>query len=101
MRAVADGGMLLSPRELAHSLRGIGEQVAASRDLFHPLTDRELEVLRLVAMGLTNREIGQLLFIAEGTVKTHIEHIIGKLGVSDRVQAAVWAACQGLTAPLE
>jgi DNA-binding NarL/FixJ family response regulator len=53
-------------------------------------------VLRLLATGLGNREIGGLLFISENTVKTHVVHIIGKLGVSDRVQAAVWAARHGL-----
>jgi len=67
-----------------------------SEDLIEPLTDREQEVLRLLATGLSNRDIGSLLFIAESTVKTHVEHIIGKLGVSDRVQAAVWAARHGL-----
>jgi DNA-binding NarL/FixJ family response regulator len=61
-----------------------------------PLTDREQEVLRLLSTGMNNRDIAAVLFIAESTVKTHVEHIIGKLGVSDRVQAAVWAARHGL-----
>jgi NarL family two-component system response regulator LiaR len=64
------------------------------------LTPREVEVLRLLATGLSNRDIASLLFIGEGTVKTHVEHIIGKLAVSDRVQAAVWAARQGLVQTL-
>ena len=64
--------------------------------LIEPLSEREVEVLRLVTMGMTNREIGSLLFVAESTVKTHVIHIIGKLGVSDRVQAAVWATLHGL-----
>jgi DNA-binding NarL/FixJ family response regulator len=55
------------------------------------LTPRELEVLRLLARGLTNREIGRELSLSLGTVKAHIEHIIAKLGVSDRTQAAVRA----------
>jgi DNA-binding NarL/FixJ family response regulator len=96
LHAVADGETLLSSQDLSRSLRGISEAVTASDDLFQPLTDRELEVLRLVATGLCNRDIGSILFVAECTVKTHVEHIIGKIGVSDRVQAAVWAARKGL-----
>lgn len=96
LRAVAGGETLLSPQELVRSLRGISEAAAGSEDLIEPLTDREQEVLRLLATGLANRGIGNVLFIAESTVKTHVEHILGKLGISDRVQAAVWAARHGL-----
>jgi DNA-binding NarL/FixJ family response regulator len=96
LRAVANGDMLLAPQDLVRSLRGISEGAAGSEDLIEPLTDREMEVLRLLATGLSNRDMGLVLFIAESTVKTHVEHIIGKLGVSDRVQAAVWAARHGL-----
>lgn len=92
VRAVANGEMLLSREALARSLRSVTNEGVEGGELIEPLTERELEVLRLLSTGLNNREIGQLLFIAEGTVKTHVEHIIGKLGVSDRVQAAVWAA---------
>ena len=56
-----------------------------------PLTGRELEVLRLLAQGLTNPEIGARLGVSRGTVKVHVEHIIAKLGASDRTQAVVWA----------
>lgn len=100
LRAVIAGEMLLMPKDLVHSLRAVSEIGAASGDLIVPLTDREQEVLRLVSTGLSNRDIAGLLFVAESTVKTHVEHIIGKLGVSDRVQAAVWAARQGLAAEL-
>lgn len=55
------------------------------------LTPREAEVLRLMAKGLGNRQIAERLFIGEGTVKTHAEHVIWKLGVQSRVQAVVWA----------
>jgi DNA-binding NarL/FixJ family response regulator len=65
----------------------------------HSLTKRELEVLRLLAQGQTNREIAQSLFLSTLTVKTHVQHIISKLGVSDRTQAAVRAAELGLLAP--
>ena len=96
LRAVANGDTLLSARELVRSLRGISETAAGSEDLIVPLTEREEEVLRLLATGLANRDIASLLFVAQSTIKTHVEHILGKLGVSDRVQAAVWAARHGL-----
>ncbi len=96
LRRVMNGESLLDAQSLKHSLRGLGSPVGAE-DLVHPLSEREIEVLRLVATGLSNREIAPLLFIGESTVKTHVEHIIGKLSVSDRVQAAVWAARHGLT----
>jgi DNA-binding NarL/FixJ family response regulator len=101
LRAVADGELLVDPKTLLRSLRGISENAAGSRDLIEPLTDREQEVLRLVATGISNRDIASVLFVAESTVKTHVEHIIGKLWVSDRVQAAVWAARHGLGPPAE
>ncbi len=66
-----------------------------------PLTPRELEVLQLLAQGQTNRQISQVLVISAATVKVHVEHIIGKLGVSDRTQAAVRANEAGLIAPRE
>jgi DNA-binding NarL/FixJ family response regulator len=57
--------------------------------LAEPLSDRELEVLRLVAKGDSNKEIAAALFLAEGTVKNHLTNILGKLGVTDRTQAAM------------
>jgi DNA-binding NarL/FixJ family response regulator len=96
LRQVVQGESLLSAHDLARSLRGINPQSAGAEDLIAPLTEREIEVLRLLSTGLTNKEIAPLLFISESTVKTHVEHIISKLGVSDRVQAAVWAARHGL-----
>jgi DNA-binding NarL/FixJ family response regulator len=102
LRRITSGETLLSSAELQRSLRGINAQSPGASDLIQPLSNREIEVLRLVATGLSNREIAPLLFIGESTVKTHVEHIIAKLGVSDRVQAAVWAARHGLTeAPKE
>lgn len=101
LRAVAQGDTLLSAQELVRALRGISETAAGSKDLIVPLTDREQEVLRLLATGLSNRDMAAVLFVAESTVKTHVEHILSKLGVSDRVQAAVWAARHGLTSPSE
>ena len=59
--------------------------------MVEPLSERELEVLRLIAAGLSNREIADELYIAVGTVKRHINHIYGKLGVHSRTQALVRA----------
>jgi len=96
LRAVAAGDVLLRAEDLVRSLREVQPGSDILQDLIEPLTNREVEVLRLLATGIPNREIGSILFIAESTVKTHVEHIIAKLGVSDRVQAAVWAARTGI-----
>ena len=61
-----------------------------------PLTNRELQVLRHVALGLSNREIGQSLGISIETVKEHVQNILRKLDVNDRTQAAVWAVRRGV-----
>jgi DNA-binding CsgD family transcriptional regulator/ArsR family metal-binding transcriptional regulator len=82
---------------LAESRRARGADVEeANNALPAPLTGRELEVLRLVAQGATNAEIADLLEISPHTVKSHVIHIFNKLGVSDRTQAAVWAARNNL-----
>jgi DNA-binding NarL/FixJ family response regulator len=84
LRSVVAGEMLLRRDKLSHDA-----STAA-------LTPREEDVLRYLAMGLSNKEIAQKLFISDGTVKSHVEHILGKLGVSDRTQAVVWAIRNGL-----
>jgi DNA-binding NarL/FixJ family response regulator len=61
-----------------------------------PLSEREIEVLRLLASGLSNREIAEMLFISTGTAKTHIHHLCGKLGVRNRTEAAIKAKELGL-----
>lgn len=101
LRRVVAGESLLQPAELARSLRGIDLNSVGATDLIQPLSEREIEVLRLLSTGLSNRDIAPLLFISESTVKSHVEHIINKLGVSDRVQAAVWAARHQIAAPAE
>ena len=67
-----------------------------SNDVEVPLTQRESEVLRQLAFGLTNKEIAQALHISYETVKEHVQHILRKIGVTDRTQAAVWAVRKGL-----
>ena len=69
---------------------------AASLPSAPELTDREREVLRLVSTGATNREIADKLFIGEATVKSHISNILGRLGLRDRTQAAIYARDHGL-----
>jgi NarL family two-component system response regulator LiaR len=63
---------------------------------FTELSDREFEVLRLIASGKSNAEIAEILVIGESTVKTHISNLLGKLHVSDRTQAAIFAWQQGV-----
>ncbi|MFN2274126.1 MAG: LuxR C-terminal-related transcriptional regulator, partial [Anaerolineales bacterium] len=63
-------------------------EASAASTLVEPLTERELEVLRLLAAGLSNREIAEQLVVSLGTAKAHIHHIFGKLDVSSRIQAA-------------
>ena len=76
-------------------------QMAAQSELVaratpDPLTPRELEILQLVARGQTNRQIAEQLIVAVGTIKVHVEHILGKLGASDRTHAAVRAVEMGI-----
>ena len=65
-------------------------------DVEVPLTQREGEVLRHLASGLTNKQIAEELHISYETIKEHVQHVLGKIGVTDRTQAAVWAVRKGL-----
>jgi DNA-binding NarL/FixJ family response regulator len=81
-------------------LRRMTGALAAPRfvaDTEVPLTQREGDVLRQMAKGLTNKQIAETLHISYETVKEHVQHILGKIGVSDRTQAAVWAVRKDLT----
>ncbi|MFD1957438.1 response regulator [Paenibacillus thailandensis] len=64
--------------------------------MLEQLTPREQEVLRLIASGMSNKEIGETLVITEKTVKTHVSHVLDKLGLADRTQAAIYAVKRGL-----
>jgi DNA-binding NarL/FixJ family response regulator len=92
IRAAAAGDSLISPRIASMLLLRIAERGRIEPELPPvPLSDRELEVLRLVAEGKTNQEIGEVLFIDPSTVRNHISSILEKLQVDNRVQAAVRA----------
>ena len=100
IRTIAAGDALLSPTVT----RRVIEQFTRIQRPDPPkeldeLTSRELEILRLIASGLSNAEIGQELFISETTVKTHVTHILAKLGLRDRVQAVVLAYQTGIFDP--
>jgi DNA-binding NarL/FixJ family response regulator len=99
LRRIMRGERLLTTRDVGRSLRCLNRQAFGSSDLAKPLTKRELEVLQLLATGLPNVEIAAVLFVATSTIKTHVEHIIGKLGVASRVEAVSWAVQQGLIKP--
>jgi DNA-binding NarL/FixJ family response regulator len=95
IRTAAAGDSVWSREDL----RRVTGALAAPRlgdDMEVPLTKRESEVLRQMALGLTNKEIAQTLGISYETVKEHVQHILRKIGVSDRTQAAVWAVRRGL-----
>ena len=92
IRSVAAGGTLISPVVTERLLRGFRASPAIPREpLVEELTDREIEILRLMTGGFSNREIASALNIVEGTVKNHVSNILGKLGVRDRVRAVLRA----------
>lgn len=104
IRGVAQGQILLHP-DVAHkvlaSLQPVSTEISAPLSAFSTgdvaqLTEREREILALLARGASNREISEALYIASGTVKNHLSNILGKLGVRDRTQAALKARELGL-----
>ncbi|HZW03489.1 MAG TPA: response regulator transcription factor [Anaerolineaceae bacterium] len=100
IRAAARGESFLQPsvaaRVVAEFARLAERSPAWTQGMEEPLTERELEVLRLLATGATNREIARQLVLAEGTVKNHVTGILTKLGVSDRTRAALKARELGI-----
>jgi DNA-binding NarL/FixJ family response regulator len=105
IHVIAEGDALLSPsitkRVISEFVRGVGPKPASQFPRLEELTARELEVLKLVAKGLSNAEIAQELFVSATTVKTHVAHVLTKLDVRDRVQAVVLAYESGLIQPGE
>ena len=104
VRVVAAGDALLSPsvtRRLIAEFSRLGAPKAPTRERIEQLTERETEVLALVARGLSNAEIAAHLVVAEQTVKTHVSRVLTKLGLRDRAQAVVFAYETGLVRPGE
>jgi DNA-binding NarL/FixJ family response regulator len=103
IRAVASGDALLSPsvtrRVIEEFVRVPPPAVREQRAQLEELTARELEVLELIARGLSNAEIAAELVVSDTTVKTHVAHVLMKLGLRDRVQAVVFAYETGLVEP--
>ncbi len=105
VRAVAAGDAVLSPAITRQLLDQVGRRLpaAVSRapEGIDQLTEREQEVLRMLAGGLSNAEIARALVVSEATVKSHVSNLLGKLGLRDRVQAVIFAYESRLIAPHE
>ena len=105
VRAVAAGDAVLSAavtRQLLDQVaRRLPAAVSQRPEELDLLTEREHEVLRLLAGGLSNAEIAAALFLSEATVKSHVSRLLGKLGLRDRVQAVIYAYETRLIAPTE
>jgi DNA-binding NarL/FixJ family response regulator len=105
VRAVAAGDAVLSPAVTRQLLDQVGRRLpaAVSRapNAVAHLIDREQQVLRMLAAGLTNAEIAEALVVSEATVKTHVSNLLGKLGLRDRVQAVIYAYETGLITPAD
>jgi DNA-binding NarL/FixJ family response regulator len=100
IRVVADGGSMFAPSVTRRLIEQFAKSAPSeSLPTLDALTARELDVLRLVARGLTNQEIASTLFVTTNTVKTHVARILMKLGLRDRVQAVVLAYESGLVQP--
>jgi DNA-binding NarL/FixJ family response regulator len=103
IHVIAQGEALLSPsitrRVISEFVKGNGPKPQAQFPRLKDLTARELEVLMLIARGLSNAEIARALFVSETTVKTHVARILMKLGLRDRVQAVVLAYEAGVVQP--
>lgn len=99
VRSVAEGQTALAPPLVDRLLREYTDRRTPRSPLLEQLTERETDVLREIAAGLSNVEIGQRLYVSEGTVKTHVAAILRKLDLRDRTQAAVAAYELGLVRP--
>jgi DNA-binding NarL/FixJ family response regulator len=98
VRQVAGGGTLVSPRMVAGLVAQLSRQTGRPADA---LSEREREVLRLIGGGATNVQIAQQLGLSGSTVRTHLQHILDKLGLENRNQAVLYAIRTGLATPQE
>ena len=96
VRKAAAGEAVLHPRVAARVVRELHGARRDEPNVFHELSDRELEVLKLIAEGMNNAEIAGRLYVSEKTVKSHVSNILSKLHLVDRTQAAVYAWRQGV-----
>jgi DNA-binding NarL/FixJ family response regulator len=96
LRRAYQGEVTLHPRVASRVLKNIRGEYDEEQPLFTDLTERELDVLKLIANGLTNSQIAEKLVISENTVKGHVSNILSKLHVADRTQVAVYAWQRGL-----
>jgi NarL family two-component system response regulator LiaR len=96
IRAAYHGETRMHPNVIRKLMNQVASQPAAPQPLVPDLTDREMEVLALVAQGMSNHEIAAKLIISEKTVKTHISSLLSKLGQEDRTKLAVYAIRKGL-----
>jgi DNA-binding NarL/FixJ family response regulator len=104
VRTVAAGDALLAPSVTRRLLEQVVRRLPQRPRLpaaYEELTDREREILLLIARGLSNHEIASELFLSELTVKSHVSHLLSKLGLRDRVQAVVMAYETGLVSPAD
>lgn len=108
VRVVHGGDAVLAPKVTAQVLRGLrspeistGESMPRNHGALSALTPRELEILRLIALGLSNEEIAATEFVSMATVKTHVRHLLLKTGSRDRVQAVLFAYRTGLVSTAE
>jgi NarL family two-component system response regulator LiaR len=95
VRKASRGEALLAPSVAARLM----QEVAGERQAGSDLTERELDVLRLLARGLSNKRIAAELVVSEKTVKTHVSNILAKLHLADRTQAALYAVREGIAEP--
>lgn len=96
IRAVADGQAVFDSKIAARVIAGKADGGEPGSRLMDRLSERELEVLRLMAKGMSNKEIARALWIGEATVKTHVSHVLHKLETTDRTQAVLHAIQAGL-----
>jgi DNA-binding NarL/FixJ family response regulator len=99
IRVVAAGNSLFAPTATERLVARFTEHERRSPDSLDELTEREREILRLLATGLSNAELAQQLYLSETTIKTHVSAILRKLRVRDRVQAVIAAYDAGLVSP--